>query len=281
MQTIRLFLAVVTFTAIFAVQASAHTVITQTTDGRAVTMEELASRASAADVVLVGESHNEKYHHDLQLDLVRALSSSKAPVSIGLEMIQSDHQEALDRWVAGQMPEAEMQEVFERNWSDWPMYRDIFVYARDNRIPLVALNVPIHIVRKVSRHGFASLTPKEKKDLPEGTTCDLKNPQIAFLRTMFKAVENHAMNGRMFSNFCEAQTVRNSGMAVNLERYAKRQPGRKVVVLTGIWHAVKYAVPDQLQRLGSRLSTMVILPETPALDKTNAGPNEADYLVEL
>lgn len=281
MQPIRLVLAIVASAAIFAAEASAHTIITRTTNGQTVTMEELADRAAAADVVLLGESHNEKYHHDLQLDLIRALVEKKGPVSIGLEMIQSDHQEALDRWVAGKMPEAEMQEVFERNWSDWPMYRDIFVYARDNRIPLVALNVPIHIVRKVSRHGFASLTPKEKKGLPEGTTCDLKNPQIAFLRTMFKAVDNHGMNGRMFSNFCEAQTVRNSGMAVNLERYAKRQPGRKVVVLTGIWHAVKYGIPDQLQRLGSRLSPVVILPETPALDKTNAGPNEADYLVEL
>lgn len=271
---------ILAITLLLAAEVRAHTIITRTQDGREVTLAALSAAAAKSDFILVGESHDQQYHHDLQLDLLRSLQLNGRPIAIGLEMIQSDYQEQLDQWIAGKLTEPMMRAVFKLNWSDWEMYRDIFLFAREKKIPMVALNVPIRIVRKVSQTGFASLTPEERAGLPEGTSCDLKNPQIAYLRSMFQGVQTHGSNGKMFSHFCEAQTVRNSGMAVNLMRYARKQPGRTVVVLTGIWHAIKYAIPDQLQRLGSKLSYTVILPETPVFNSGNAGTPEADYLVE-
>ena len=266
---------------LLTVEAGAHTIITRMSDRQNVTLAQLSAAAGSSDLILMGESHDDKYHHELQLDLIRSLAADRRPLAIGLEMMQADYQAQLDEWTSGRISEAVMQAVFERNWSDWHMYREIFIFARDNRIPMVALNVPSHIVKKVSLHGFSSLTPEEQGSLPEGTSCDLKNPQVTVLRKAFQAVENHGHNGKMFSNFCEAQTVRNSGMAVNMARYAEKQPGRKMVVLTGILHAVKYGIPDQLRRIGSKLSYTVILPETPYLNGGNSGASEADYLVEL
>ena len=277
----RLSIMILVISVLPAVEAGAHTIITRMIDRQNVSMAQLSAAAGSSDLILMGESHDDKYHHELQLDLIRTLAADKQPLAIGLEMMQADYQAQLDEWTGGRIGEAVMQEVFERNWSDWHMYREIFIFARDNRIPMVALNVPIQIVKKVSLHGFSSLTPEEKGNLPEGTGCDLKNPQVTVLRKAFQAVENHGHNGKMFSNFCEAQTVRNSGMAVNMARYAAKQPGRKMVVLTGIWHAVKYAIPDQLRRLGSKLSCTVIIPETPYLNGSNSGASEAAYLVEL
>lgn len=267
----------------FPATSAAHTVITRMTDRQVLTLPQLAAVAGASDVILIGEVHDMKYHHDLQLDLIRSMFERKVPLAIALEMIQSDYQNHLDAWVDGKMTEGEMRMVFAVNWSpeDWEMYREIFLFARDNRIPMVALNVPLDVVRKVAEQGFAALTPEERKGLPAGTSCDLNNPQIAMLRKTFAKVPHHAGHGKMFNNFCEAQTVRNSGMAVTLSRYAGGHPGRRIVTLTGIWHAIKYAVPDQLQRSGSRLSCTVILPETPQVNSGNATAGEADYLVEL
>jgi uncharacterized iron-regulated protein len=262
-----------------SVEAGAHTIITRTSDGKTVTVPQLAASAGESRVIIIGESHDNEYHHELQLDLIRSLEERSLPLAIGLEMIQTDFQPQLDAWSAGKLSEEVMRAVFELNWSDWPLYREIFLYARDRHIPMIALNVPLHIVRKVSQHGFSSLTPQEKGGLPPGTSCDLKNPQIAFLRKSFQGVRHHGENGKMFSNFCEAQTVRNSGMALTMTRYLEKEPGRRMVVLTGIWHAVKYGIPDQLQRLG-KLKCTVILPQTPFINKDNAGSAEADYLVE-
>jgi uncharacterized iron-regulated protein len=262
------------------VDAYAGAVITRMSDRRDVTLSQLTSDAGRFDLVFVGEAHDSKKHHEMELALIRSLWAKRLPLSIGLEMFQADSQDLLDDWTEGRMSEQSFRAVYSRNWSlEWSFYRDIFMFARDNHIPMVALNIPKEIVTKVSRQGYASLTPEEQQELPEGTTCDLNNPHTAFLESSFKEVFKHATNGRIFTFFCEAQTLRNSGMAMNVASYLKKHPGRKVVALAGIWHAVKNAIPEQLERNGSKLTYTVILPELPELQTKNATPELADYMI--
>jgi len=262
------------------VEAYAGASITRMSDGRIVTLSQLTAAAERSDLVLIGEAHDSKTHHEMQLALISTLWSKKLPIAIGLEMIQSDSQQELDAWTEGKMSERDFRDVYARNWSlDWYLYRDIFLFARDNHIPMVALNIPKELVTKVARQGFASLTPEEKKDLPQGTTCDLNNPHTIFLKNSFQEVFKHATNGRVFTFFCEAQTLRNSGMALNIARYLKKHPGKKIVALAGVWHAVKNAIPEQLERIGSKLTDTVILPEIPELNAKNARADAVDYLI--
>jgi uncharacterized iron-regulated protein len=280
-KTLRILRISILFLAL-ATEAQAHAIITRMSDRQNVSLGQLATSAGSSDLILIGENHDSKEHHDLQLELIRSLLAKKLQLAIGLEMIQADHQQQLDQWSAGRLSEPAMRAVFLENWSmEWHLYRDIFIFARDNRIPMVGLNVPKEVVKKVSQQGFASLTPQERSGLPQGTSCDLSNPQIALLRRSFQSVANHQNDGKSFTYFCEAQTVRNSGMAINMVRYLRKHPGRRIVGLTGIWHAVKYAIPDQLERLGAKFSYTVILPETPELSSGNSGTGETDYLVDL
>lgn len=265
---------------LLTVDAYAGTVVTRVSDKQSVTLSHLVSDARHSDLVLIGEAHDDKAHHEMQLSLIRALCAPKSPFVIGLEMFQADSQPELDDWTAGKLSEPEFQKVYARNWSlDWTLYRDIFLYARDNHIPMVALNISKELVTKVSRQGFAALTPEEREGLPEGATCDLNNPHTALLKSSFQEVFKHVTNGRVFTYFCEAQTLRNSGMAMNIARYAKKHPGSKILVLAGVWHAVKNAIPEQLERSGSKLTNTVILPEIAELNAKNATPEVADYLV--
>jgi uncharacterized iron-regulated protein len=160
------------------------------------------------------------------------------------------------------------------------LYRDIFIFARENRIPMIALNIPKEIVFKVARQGFASLTPEERKNLPSGVTCDLNKPQTEFLKKTFEEVFKHEANGKVFAYFCEAQAVRNNGMAMNIANDQKRHPGRKLVALTGIWHAVKHGIPERLAGINSP-SYKVILPEIAELGTRNASVAITDYLIGL
>ena len=142
----------------------------------------------SSDVIFVAETHDNKKNHELQLDVIRSLRAKKIPLAIGLEMFQTDYQGHLDDWIEGRMTEQSFKAVYARNWSyDWSFYRDIFIFARDNRIPMIALNIPKEIVIKVARQGFASLTPEERKNLPAGVTCDLNKPQTEFLKRTFQA----------------------------------------------------------------------------------------------
>jgi len=204
--------------------------IIRVSDKQEVSLSQLTAQADRSDLILIGEVHDNKQHHDLQLALIRSLWAKKMPLVIGLEMMEADSQQQLDDWIGGRMSEKAFQVVFSANWSvDWQLYRDIFIFARDNRIPMAGLNVPKEIVKKVSREGYASLSAEEKKKLPQGTTCDLNNPHTVFLKKSFKDVFTHVTNGKVFTYFCEAQTLRNSGMAMNVTRYLKNHPGKKIV----------------------------------------------------
>lgn len=259
--------------------AFGHTVITRTADGLNVSLTQMAAEAALTDIIFIGESHDRQSHHELQLDLLRILHEQGISIAIGVEMVQSDFQQQLDAWTAGELSEARMQQVFEWNWTDWPMYREIFLFARQRHIPMVALNVPLALVRKISGSGFDSLSAEQKRGLP-GTGCDFGNPQVDFLRRIFASVAYHTQHGRKFQHFCEAQSARNSGMAAHIGDYLAKAPARKMVVLTGVWHAVKSAIPGQLQLQGNSLSCTVIIPESPYLNGENAGSADTDYMVE-
>lgn len=275
-----LFFVLLTFA--LSCRADAGQTITRVKDRQPVTVQQLCAQAEAADLVLIGEVHDQPPHHALQLELIRALKERKQPVAIGVEVMQSDSQKELDAFIAGTMSEADFVPVFARNWSyDWRLYRDIFLYARDNKIPMVALNVPKETVLKVSRKGYKSLSAEERKNLPEGTVCDLNNPHTDFLRESFGHVFNKVTNGRVFEYFCEAQTLRNSGMAMNISQYLKKAPKTRFVALTGVWHGVKNAVPEQLSRSGARLSSMVVMPEIQEFSAGRASADVIDYLVSF
>ncbi|QWV95705.1 ChaN family lipoprotein [Geomonas oryzisoli] len=280
-KTFALFFAVLSILTL-PCHARAGQSITRVSDRQAVPLQEVVAKAEAADLVLIGEVHDEARHHDLQLEVIRELKARKLPLAIGVEVMQSDYQKELDAFVAGTMSEAEFRPIFARNWSyDWRLYRDIFMFARENRIPIIGLNVPKELVIKVSRGGYASLTPEERKNLPEGTTCDLNNPHTEFLKQSFGEIFKHNAKGRVFQYFCEAQTLRNSGMATNVARYRKKAPKTKIVVLSGVWHAVKNAIPEQLARQGAKLSTLVLMPEIREFSDGKASPDFVDYLASF
>jgi uncharacterized iron-regulated protein len=248
-------------------------------DRKVVSFSQMVADTEGADVILIAEEHTNKKHHEIQLDVIRSLWAKKIPLAIGLEMFQTDNQKYLDDWTEGRITEECFKAVNSRNWSyDWSLYRDIFIFARDNRIPLIALNIPKEIVFKVRQQGFASLTPEERKNLPSGVNCDLNKPQTELLKRSFEEVSKHEAKGKTFTSFCEAQAVRNNGMAMSIANDQKRHPDRKLVALAGIWHAVKHGVPERLADIGI-LEYKVLLPEIAEQGTRNTTSALTDYLI--
>ncbi len=249
--------------------------ILRLTDGKILDLPGLVSGLAAARVVFFGETHNQPGHHQAQLELIQALIEQGRPVSVALEMFEAGSQGDLDRWTAGKTDLSDFLPVYHRNWAiPWTLYRDIFLFARDRRIPLVALNVPRDITRQVARDGFASLTEDQKKRLP-GVSCDVTGAYEEFIR---RALGDESHADTRFRRFCEAQMVWDTVMARNLDEYLKKEPGRTVVVLAGSGHSWKPGVPAQLAKR-SAVPWVVVLPELPGrLDRSQVTARETDYL---
>ena len=76
-------------------------------NGRRSSFSELLSAARAADVVMLGEDHHDAVTHKLQEILFARLAASR-PVSLSLEMFETDVQHVLDEYLGGLLREQEL-----------------------------------------------------------------------------------------------------------------------------------------------------------------------------
>ncbi len=235
-----------------------------------------AEELARSRLVAVGETHDDPAHHRLQLAVIRAVAATGARVSVGLEMFPAAEQAVLTGYVHGRVDEAALEKAFLAYWGHtWDFYREIFAACRAAGIPLVGLNVPRGLTRKVAREGFESLTAEERGSLPM-VACQVDRDYEAFLR---RVAGDHHTDGLDFRRFCEAQVVWDTAMAVYAREYIDAHPDRVLIVLCGTTHAWKRAMPQQLRLLAPDLPIRVILPEIPGrIEPATVGPGDCDYL---
>lgn len=266
-------LPIILFSLLAAGSAQAH--ILEVATGKVVKLSEMFDDLGRVRVVFVGEEHQKVGHHRAQFQVIKGLEESGKEVAVGLEMFRTDYQQALDDWVAGKLPTREFANIHNLNWSMWGLYAGIYMYARDEEIPLVALNISRDITRLVARNGFASLSERQLEELPP-VQCRVDPAYMAFIR---RALGGHELGDMQFKNFCEAQLLWDKVMARNLKNYLDTHPETIVVVLAGSAHSWKHGIPNQLKAI-SDIPYRVLLPEMPGrLDEDNVTTNDADYLM--
>lgn len=250
--------------------------IVQVSDMSEVKMPELVDKMRQADMVFVGELHTNKWHHQVQLNVIKALNEAGVPLSIGMEMFTAENQDKLDKWTSGEMDINEFVRFYYVSWRlPWPNYRDILIYARENKIPVVGLNVSRKIIHQVFTKGYSSLTPEQMSELPPGIECKVDAEYEQFIK---EAMEDHDTSPEGFKKFCEAQMVWDNAMAHNAIEYLKENPGKKMVVIAGSGHSWRRGIPAQVSRL-SGYSSVVILPEAHyRLNMETVTAKDTDYL---
>ena len=275
----RIVLSVIVATAISLLAGCQDGDVVRLKDRVTIPFDRMVGEVSKSRVIVIGETHESLAHHDLQLKIIRTLYEGGAPLAVGLEMFRAENQELLDKWWRWGMPTEQFEALYRENWGiPWPLYRDIFLYTRQKRIPLVGLNVPREIIAKVAREGYGSLTEVERKKLPPGLTCTIDEAYRSFIRRTF--TEHAHASGRSFEHFCEAQMVWDTAMAIYAVDYLDKNPGSRIVILAGSVHAWKRAIPRQIATMRPDVIVSVILPVQGGqaeLDKITA--EDADYLV--
>ena len=247
-------------------------------DRAGIPFETMMEDLRTADIIYIGELHNVKEHHVLGLEIIRRLHEADIPLAVGLEMFRTEDQRTLDAWTAGTLPSDRFIASYYANWTlPWPLYEDIFLYAREHRIPLVGLNIPSEVTAAVAKHGFAALTDEQRKLLPKGLSCNVDPRYRTFIERAYTGHGAHSR--RQFEHFCEAQLVWDKSMAWNLVAYRKANPGAKTVVLAGLGHAWRSGVPEQVDREHKTTSRVVLPVIEGQITPTTITASDADYLV--
>lgn len=199
-------------------------------------INEIIKRVSDKKIIYVGESHDRYEHHMVQLEVIKAIYKKNPKIAIGMEMFQRPFQKALDDYTAGKIDEKEFlksSQYFKRWGFDYNLYRDIIEFAREVKIPVVALNISREIVNKVSTAGLDSLTEEEKREIPENM--DLTDEKYKnSLKEVFK--KHKGSENRNFDFFYQAQILWDETMAQSIDEFLKKNPAHQMVVLAGAGH---------------------------------------------
>ena len=121
---------------------------------------ELLRRSASAEILLLGETHDNTEHHRLQLRVLQARLAAGARPALLMEQFDTDQQAALGEARRAGKDLAPLM----RGW-DWPQYAPLVALADKEGLALVAANLPRAATRPVVREGYATLAAGEVKRL--------------------------------------------------------------------------------------------------------------------
>jgi aminopeptidase N len=198
------------------------------------------ARVSGRKIVYVGEFHDRFSNHAVELEVIKSLHRKNKKIAIGMEMFQRPFQKVLDEYIAGTIDERAMlkgTEYFKRWGFDYNLYRPILTFAREERIPVIALNMRREIVDKVSQGGIDSLGEGDKKEIPSLMDLSDENYKARLYEVFQKHVGSKEMN---FDFFYMSQVLWDESMSQSIDDFLNSNPdfqkSGQVVILAGNGH---------------------------------------------
>ncbi|MBD2580630.1 ChaN family lipoprotein [Oscillatoria sp. FACHB-1406] len=214
----------------------------------------ILSELIQTNIIYLGETHDNPEDHQKQLQILQALHQHQSKIAIALEMFQRPFQTAIDRYLAGEITEAELrqQTEYDDRWGyDWEFYAPILRYAKTHKLPVLALNVPSEIARKVAAGGLESLSPEESQQIPPAS--EIRTDNAAYRQRLEVEFNRHLEaghgNSKGFERFFLVQVLWDETMAETIAQFWQDRPDYQIVVLAGKGH-IEYGdgIPSRVER---------------------------------
>jgi uncharacterized iron-regulated protein len=243
--------------------------------------ESMLADLARADAVFVGEQHDDRNTHRLELAIVEGLTRRGVTVVVALEMFERDVQPIVERYASGAIAE----EQFLKDSRPWPRYatdyRPLIEFARAHKLAIVASNVPRRIAADVGKNGLSVIDGLGNDRALAAK--ELNCPKSGSYYDRFAA----AMGGHSGSNsnFYFAQCLKDETMGEAVaEAFNKAGDRVTIVHVNGAFHsdfAEGTAESARRRMPGRRIAVVSMLP---VADLDTEKPDEedlkrADYLV--
>ena len=230
-----------------------------------------------ARIVYVGETHDNPASHRLELQVLQALAKRYPDrLAFGMEMFERAQQPVLDRWVAGELDEKAFlkESRWFESWNmDFAYYRELLSFAREQHIPVIALNTKEKLVKALRSHTPDQLSREDQTQLPE---LDFSNPyEHAFVAAIFG---DHSRDGMQLDGFYRAQVLRDEAMAESAARYLTSPAGqdKHLLVVAGGDHVRNgFGIPRRVFR---RIATSYVIIGG---EEINIPPDKQDRLMNV
>ena len=247
--------------------------------------ETMAVELAKADVVFVGEQHDDPNTHRLELAVLEALARRGRHVILSLEMFERDAQEPLEHFLMGHMAEDEFLKV-SRPWPRYATdYKPLVEFAISKEWPVVAANVPRPIASEVAKGGLEVLQQKSADDR-KLFAAELKCPVgDDYFKRFAEVMGGHPAPGaaadearRTTERYYASQCVKDETMAESIaQAFTAARAGGKpqtVVHFNGAFHS-DYR-QGAAERVARRLkdARIVVVSVKPMADLDQLKPND-------
>jgi uncharacterized iron-regulated protein len=216
----------------------------------------VALRARAAEVVYLGEVHDNPRHHTGQARILQAMLEAGARPALAFEMLVEDQQAAADAVVESRDSAMDAEGRLRwraRGWPDFGMYWPLFELARRHGLRVVATDLDPALVRRISRDGLGAVG-KDGTRLVSLLAPDGERER-ALARTIQKA-HCDLLPERRLPAMVESWHARNVAIARRIAE-ALRRAGQ-VVVIIGRGHQEAGGLPAQLEALRPGTRQLVV-----------------------
>ncbi len=244
-------------------------------EGKKVSFKKMLKSLSQKNIVLFGEIHNNPISHWLQYEVTANLSRDKKLI-LGAEMFESDNQTAVDDYLKGIITPEELGKAA-RLWPNYETdYAPLVNFAKENKLPFVASNVPRKYASMVYKNDFGildSLPAKEKNWIaPLPILFDANLPTYQNILKM--------MGGHGSELLVKAQAIKDATMAhFILKNYQKNQ---LFIHYNGAYHSDNYeGILWYLKKQNEQLKYGTISTVSQDEIKTLAveNKNKADFII--
>lgn len=243
-----------------------------------ISAEKMMKSLEEADVVFFGELHNNAVCHFLEMEVLKHLHKSHGEkLVVGCEMFESDDQLAVDEYLSGVTNDGK----FEDNARMWPNYKTdykaMLQYAKKEKIPFIATNVPRRYASLVFQKGFEGLN-----DLNTEAKSYIAPLPILYDTSVacYNKLLHANMGGHSSPNMPKAQALKDATMAHFILKNLKE--GQKFYHFNGSYHSDNHeGIVWYLKQAKPDLKVLVIsTTEQADLSKPDsADQKKADYLL--
>lgn len=241
-----------------------------------------------ADVILFGESHNDRVAHNIQLKILKSLHKQKRNPVLSLEMFDRDTQTVLNEYLNDLITERHFISSARAWWNYRSAYKPLIEYSKKNKIKVIAANAPRRYVNLVSRKGKKSLNklsdqakkwiaPLPYKKHNENYIKKIK----AFNETIVKKIKTMKKPFKFKGVDPDAQLVWDITMAYSIVEQLKE--GNPLIFhINGKFHSEEnMGIPDFLRYYKKDIKILIIT----AISKTDMSKNikarceKGDYVI--
>ncbi len=202
--------------------------------GDKTTYQALVDQALQKEVVLFGEFHDNPIHHWLQLELVIDLQKQNQQLTLGAEMMEADNQLVIDEYLAGMISEKKLISE-SKTWVNFETdYLPLLQFAKKNKLPFIATNVPRRYASMVYKHGLDSLN--RLSDLAKSYMAPLPITIDTTLSTYQEILEMGMGHGG--DNLPKSQALKDATMAHFILENSRN--GHLLVHFNGAFHSKQY-----------------------------------------